>query len=485
MDDVLADTDWPLNIDSARPEVWEVHAGDEVTYRSDLHPTKERGGVLFCPFVVHFDPYTRPSWIEPIQSFVLHWEAWPEHARDGDVTWYEEDDDSMPREIARWRRETYEERITTGRLEVRRDCLLAFMAAYELDLAVYSDHRAQPVELPEDWRDEGRGALRAWRSWASPLSDRTAIAVLRDVCILRRPPKESVAQPGDGEDRAGVRYPIGMDPATGRPIVATHPPTPFLTPVFFRQQVLERYLENPRVHSVEDSLVRGGRRWSLPIARTGRGTVHAWLGDVASLPRTVQEHWQAHAVVDDGGVPEWRIRTDFLAEFAVVPAEGSIARLKAAIISANAVATARFGEPLYQDVDRAHAESIDVLRIPPNPSMPAFAEQTRALALLVVDHLNPRFFTSAEAPEAEGSLNRLALLIAALTGRPEQDSKDLIRGLYAVQAIRSTVVAHRTGPKGAEALKKAGIGEHELQAGFARLAEGAATSIENLTRALK
>jgi hypothetical protein len=117
--------------------------------------------------------------------------------------------------------------------------------------------------------------------------------------------------------------------------------------------------------------------------------------------------------------------------------------------------------------------------------MPAFAEQVRSLALLVVDHLNPDFLAAADAPVSDGPLNRLALLVQALSSRSTEDAKQIVGGLFAVQAIRSTVVVHRTGPKASEALERAGISEHDLPRGFVRLLDRAAVSIEEITRVLQ
>ncbi|MGH9892347.1 MAG: hypothetical protein ACREA0_10260, partial [bacterium] len=89
----------------------------------------------------------------------------------------------------------------------------------------------------------------------------------------------------------------------------------------------------------------------MPIARTGRGTIQAWLGDIAGLPRSVQQHWQQYAVVDQGGVPEWRLRRDLLAEFVSAPAGGPVAGLKRAIEELNRVTSARFGMPIFADID--------------------------------------------------------------------------------------------------------------------------------------
>ena len=118
--------------------------------------------MTFRPFVAIFDPYARAAWLEPIQAFVLHWEAWPKHSADGGVTWFEEDDNSLPVEIARWKVERYEQHTTLGRLEVRRDRLLSLLATFDFDLAIYHEESIDS-NLPDGLRDNGRERFRAWQ----------------------------------------------------------------------------------------------------------------------------------------------------------------------------------------------------------------------------------------------------------------------------------------------------------------------------------
>lgn len=219
--------------------------------------------------------------------------------------------------------------------------------------------------------------------------------------------------------------------------------------------------------------------------RDGRWHDPGNLGDVADLPVSVQRHWHAHAVPPEGNVPEWRIRSDFLGEFVEIPDPGPIGAVRRAIQAADAAAEARYGVPVYRrEIDSVHAETIRALRVPSNNSMDAFVEEVRALALLVVEHLNPDLLTAAEVPPAEGPLNRLALLVGELRGVGEVEAREMIGGLFAVQALRSKVVSHRTGHEAEAALQRAEISRTNLQEGFIRLAERVATSIEAVAEAL-
>lgn len=484
--DVLRAQDWPLQFDSAGPEVWESWDGGTTTRHSALHPCERKGDVTFRPFLALFDPFARPSWLEPIQAFVLHWKLWPKHHPDGSISWFEEGDDSQPDEMARWRIESFEDRITLGRLEIRRDRLLAFLSAFEFDLAIYLQVTIEVDGLDKGWKDSGSSENLSWRCWATELSGSRTVATIRAVHVIERASYSDVAQPWSREERTPNEYPIGVDPRTGKGLTATHPPAAFLTSVFFKEAVLEKYYADPQTYSVEETLVRGGRHWSLPIAKTGRGTLHAWLGDISELPDSVQAHWKQFAVVDQGGIPEWRVRTDFLAQFVEIPSEGPVAELKRAIGDANEATQRRIGQDLFAPIDPMHAESIRVLRIPANDSLTAFLDQVRPLALLVVDHINSDFLAATGITASkEGTLNRLAEVVSVLADKSFDDAKDIIGGLYAVQAVRSNLSAHRTGRKANDTLDRAGISRFDLPAGFEQLVRNAAAAILSIAEIVR
>jgi hypothetical protein len=332
-----------------------------------------------------------------------------------------------------------------------------------------------PGRAPGEWRDEEREENRYWRVWATDVG-REVRAVLRAVTYHHLPEREEPEEPWRPEARDRIPFVIGSD-EQGQPITATCPPTGFMTPVFFRAEVLERYYQDPSTYRVDDDIVRGGRHWALPIAPTDRNTVQAWLGDVNGLPVSVQRHWAEFAIPDQG-VPEWRLRRELLAEFSDAREQGPVADLKRAIAAVNAAAEEQFGEALFAPVEEAHVEAVRTMRVPANSSFAAFNEQVRTLALLVVDHLSSRFLDAADAPADDtGTLNRLARLLATLSGESFEQAKDRIGGLYAVQSVRSNVASHRTGPLVDQTLARASISRFDLPAGYLRLVEGAAGAI--------
>lgn len=150
------------------------------------------------------------------------------------MSWFEEDDDSRPDEIARWRVTSIERDSTVGTLEIRRDRLMPFLAAFEYDLAIYFEENIEANGLVDGWEDEERQENRCWRSWAT-LVHPDVRAVLRAVTFVERPPYEEAED--DPQQRARLEFVIGVD-ERGQLVTAKHPPQEFLTPVFFRDEVL-------------------------------------------------------------------------------------------------------------------------------------------------------------------------------------------------------------------------------------------------------
>lgn len=76
----------------------------------------------------------------------------------------------------------------------------------------------------------------------------------------------------------------------------------YLTPVYFRKQVLDKYYQQPSKYSVEDSLLRCGGLWCMEIDNHHDDKVCVWLGDLGrDLSYTDQLHWRAHNILVRSG----------------------------------------------------------------------------------------------------------------------------------------------------------------------------------------
>jgi len=98
-----------------------------------------------------------------------------------------------------------------------------------------------------------------------------------------------------------------------------------VSPVFFKEEVLSKYRNNPDKYdiSISDRCIgckNGG--WSLELigAVKSEGLVFVYLYKIAQLPHEEQLYWKPFNVVppetnEYGGVPEEYVKTDFIGEF--------------------------------------------------------------------------------------------------------------------------------------------------------------------------
>src|SRR5262249_36512628 len=83
----------------------------------------------------------------------------------------------------------------------------------------------------------------------------------------------------------------------------------YLTPVFFRREVLSKYLANPERYTVEDDYLRASTQWAIQIDKKHKEYVIVFLGDLGrDLPYKEQLHWKSFNVEPARGVSEVHFR---------------------------------------------------------------------------------------------------------------------------------------------------------------------------------
>ncbi|MEJ7798195.1 MAG: hypothetical protein WKF42_06820 [Solirubrobacteraceae bacterium] len=250
--------------------------------------------------------------------------------------------------------------------------------------------------------------------------------------------------------------------------------------------MLDYYLSDARHYTVTERQVQAGHMWGIPIAITERGNVQVWLGDLGRISDSAQQHWRRYNIADDDGVPAWRIEQDLKARFVDPPRTEPLDRLRAAVRRCNEAAVRYCRQPLYVEIEGLSADRVRTVRVPLNPSLPAFQDQVTTLAIMVTEHLNAGFFEAAAAPAGPRTLSRLAAWLQAETNCGAEDANETIGGLYAVQATRSKAGgAHRGGSSGIEALARAEIDLDDLPAGFEQLVVSVTHSLEAVANVLE
>lgn len=120
-----------------------------------------------------------------------------------------------------------------------------------------------------------------------------------------------------GEDDFGGALRFSCDPNRLANYFGGNPDAPhYLTPVFFRRDVLQRYYEHPEKYSVEDGYLRCGGLWGIQIDNDSSDYVVVFLGDLGrDLPATERDYWRAFNVPPIGSMSETAFRRSFLSQF--------------------------------------------------------------------------------------------------------------------------------------------------------------------------
>ena len=263
-----------------------------------------------------------------------------------------------------------------------------------------------------------------------------------------------------------IDFKIGISP-TGVPIMHTcdpkrlanffgaNPGAPqFLTPVFFRTAVLDKYINEPSRYDVESGCLRckrnGSALWCIPIDNHGADCVSVWLGDLGSLPYAQQLHF-ASQNVSKGEVSDTFFRSQIDAEFC--DSTHPVAVFKSSYYKLRTVGWEELGWHLLLPLAEQDQHYMSSLKLLTHNEQKEFDEQILALTKILIDSLNEKELHRILTCEERG----ISLLYKALKHRNISDAEQHVKFLRNLQELRSTSVAHRKGDKYIKAVSRMGL----------------------------
>ncbi len=355
----------------------------------------------------------------------------------------------------------------TGRqIRVRTPLLRRYQAARQLDLLLFSDTRVfvdtdEKPEAFEDLREEDHVENESIVSLGVGdigLGRKRVFSRLLVKRILQPPPQDKCGiWPWD---RDGEEYPefiIGEDDH-GRPMKFTceedmlanyfgkNPDAPhYLTPVFFKPEVLKRYYEDPKLYSVTDGRLSCGHLWGVDIDNGNPAAVMVFLGDIGrDIPSSHRDHWRAYNIPPVSKMSESTFRRSFLAQFAET--ENPEHLFKNSYLSFQQFWLEMWGWGLYREAEGSDAELLQRVRIPLNDTDAEFEAQLLGLARLLVDLMNEAAI-SADLPPIKGEkgISKFKRFLEA--NGFEHVDRDIAL-LRRIQNLRSRIAAHSSGSSG-------------------------------------
>ena len=389
--------------------------------------------------------------------------------------------------------ETVVAEIGRSHVRVLTDYLRRFQAVRQLDLLLFIDsvdHGDQELVVSDADAEEEEALLRGTfyirHLRGAPFSRYLAKRV------IPAPARErSGIWPYEAQDDYYPEFIIGVD-EHGKPIRYTcngdvlsnyfgaNPGAPhYLTPVYFRREVLQKYYERPNLYTVEDGYLRCASLWGLRMDNDHPAHVMVFLGDLGrDLPSAAErDYWRSFNVLPpDPGMSETAFRRSFLGQFASAQAPDLTFRHRYESFALNW--HKRFGWELYRLPAAGDEHLLNGLRVPLSNADPEFEAQMLTMARLLVDFLNDSELRAqlGEIPDNLKSIGKFEMWLER-EGYPHT-ARD-IGLLRTIQSLRSKGSAHRKGSEYSQLLSSLGGANHEEQ--IARLLFAAIDMLEGLS----
>ncbi len=238
----------------------------------------------------------------------------------------------------------------------------------------------------------------------------------------------------------------------------------FLTPVYFRKQVLEKYYQQPSKYSIEDSTLRCGGLWGLSIDNHHSDKICAWLGNLGRhLPYREQLHWQTYNTPPAGGVSKTFFRRQVLGQWAATDQPDLLFRERYQELKEEGIS--HLGWHILKPLTSGDEHHFQALRVPATDEQRDFDELVLSLTKILIDSLHVKRLNSLLSDEQKEGVGEggIARLEAVLASRNVEGAAEHIAFLRKLQSLRSSSVAHRKGSKYRKIAKQFNIEDQNLR----------------------
>ena len=486
---ILSNSDWETEVEFGHPTFWSRGGSKRIFF--DLGNEKRIKGILFEPFIIHRDFHgIQPSRFEVVQNFLLYHNLY--FIREESV-YRKLNDDGEEFDVI-----VIEEIGNRKEIKISAKFLRDYLAARRMILVRQHDHRRfsnqslKPIFGDKkheefNYHDPSSYNYTVWVRNERLISDKECSSRLLGKDIVKpfaRPDYSHLWFADEWElKKKYCKFIIGLDD-DGNYIEETYNEDElsnyfvdrgkphFLTPVFFKREVLKKYYDNPSKYSVNARYLSCLNLWGLPIDINPKGLVYVWLGDLGRIPYKEQQHWRQYNTPPEGGITEHRWKTDFLAEFAD-PNE-PVFRFRWAYQRTQKHFRTAYGFELFLELSEEDSHCYSTLHVPVTNEQKELDEQIQNLAKILNDSLNKRSLDN----KADKSITALENFLISKVG-PKM-AHELVEPFRMVQNLRSSGVAHRKGKGYSKYIAKYGLNKFSNQNKFIALLENVTWSLEKL-----
>lgn len=160
----------------------------------------------------------------------------------------------------------------------------------------------------------------------------------------------------------------------------------FLTPIYFRISVLDKYRVDPRNYTISDSTITHLNEWSIPFSLNEENIVTVWLGDLGRIPYDEQKYWKSFNVKKKGKVEQKFFDRQINNKW--TDASRIESKLVPTINRLNSIINEKYGDVLFKVLSEADSEIYKTFMIPLNLSIPEYQSFLMKLNKLTAESIN-------------------------------------------------------------------------------------------------
>jgi len=220
----------------------------------------------------------------------------------------------------------------------------------------------------------------------------------------------------------------------------------FLTPVYFKIQVLDRYKNDSRNYTITDSTITFLSEWSIPFNVNKENIVSVWLGDLGRIPYEEQQYWKAYNIPPKGGMDQKFIDRQLRNKW--TDASRIESKLVPTLNKLNAIISEKYGDVIFKVLSDADKEIYNSFMLPTNYSMPEYQSFLLKLCKLVSESINTSLIKKSMGEDfdenVKGSVLQLGMFLEYIGIDKERKISSSIKK---VQDSRNKLAGHSASLK--------------------------------------
>ena len=230
----------------------------------------------------------------------------------------------------------------------------------------------------------------------------------------------------------------------------------YLTPVFFKRDVLQKYVNKPELYEIRDGYLSCQSLWSIEIDNHHKNCIAVYLGDLGRyLPEIEHGYWKSYNIVGEEGVSQ----VSFQRNFCNVFTESNMEEHKFQDFYGSLIKqwNEKYGWDLYLPLSEEDQYNLTQIRIPLVESQLEFDQLVLSLVKVLIDSLNEKQLIVLG--DVQTDIKGISKLERWIQSNEAVGYENHIKFLRDLQKLRSTGSGHRKGKEYSKISNTFGLSE--------------------------